>query len=67
MVIYKYVSPNQFIIMSLDGKVYPMLIEETRLKPVKLWTTAGLVHYLSELKSGIRSGLKLKLKDLSSM
>ena len=53
--------------MSLDGKVYPMLIEETRLKPAKLWTTAGLVHYLSELKSAIRSGFKLKLKDLSSM
>ena len=36
--------------MSLDVKVYPMLIEETRLKPATLWTTAGLVHYLLELK-----------------
>ena len=63
MVIYKCVSLNQFIIVSLDGKVYPMLIEETRLKPAKLWTTAGLVDYLSELKSGF----KLKLKDLPNM
>ena len=33
LVIYKTVSPNQFLLMSIDGTVYPRLVEETRLKP----------------------------------
>ena len=33
LVIYKVVGPNQFLLMSLIGQVYPHLIEETRLKP----------------------------------
>ena len=33
LVIYKAVSPNQFILMSLSGQGYPHLIEESRIKP----------------------------------
>ena len=39
LVIYKAVSPNQFILMSLSGQVYPHLIEESRIKPGSIWTT----------------------------
>ena len=35
LVIFKAVGPNQFLLMSLDGQIYPHLIEETRLKPGK--------------------------------
>ena len=33
LVIFKAVGPNQFLLISLDGQIYPHLIEETRLKP----------------------------------
>ena len=67
LVIHKCVSPQQFLLMSLDGKVYPMLVEETRLKPGKIWTTVGNVKHLSELLMAIRSGFKDKSCDLPIM
>ena len=33
LVIYKAISPSQFLIISLTGKIYPQLIEESRMKP----------------------------------
>ena len=33
LAIYKCISPNQFLLMSLDGVLYPMVVEEARLKP----------------------------------
>ena len=32
LAIYKYVSPNQFPLMSLYGHLYPFLVGETRIK-----------------------------------
>ena len=32
LAIYKCISPNQFLLMSLDGVLYPMVVEEARLK-----------------------------------
>ena len=31
--IYKCISPNQFLLMSLDGVLYPVVVEEAWLKP----------------------------------
>ena len=31
LVMYKAIWPNQFLLMSLTGQIYPQLIEETRL------------------------------------
>ena len=50
LVIYKVVSPTQFILMSLDGKIYPTLIEETRIKEGSIWTTKGLIKTLAQLR-----------------
>ena len=33
LAIYKCISPNQFLLMSLDGVLYPVIVEEARLKP----------------------------------
>ncbi|MDA8030354.1 MAG: reverse transcriptase domain-containing protein, partial [Alphaproteobacteria bacterium] len=41
LVIFKAVGPNQFLLMSLDGLVYPHLIEQSRLKAGTIWTTKG--------------------------
>ena len=59
LVIYKAVSPNQFILMSLSGQVYPHLIEETRIKPGSIWTTKGNVNTLAQLKAVLSAGLKI--------
>ena len=56
LVIWKCFSPTQFILMSIDGIIYPYLIEETRLKPGIIRTTKGNVCTLDALKQIIRSG-----------
>ena len=60
LVIYKAVGPNQFLLMSLDGQIYPNLIEETRLKPGTIWTSKGNVTTLVELRQALSTDLKIK-------
>ena len=50
LAIYKCISPNQFLLMSLDGVLYPMVVEEARLKPGLVATHKGPARNLSELK-----------------
>ena len=45
LVIYKAIGPNQFLLMSLDGIIYPKLIDESRLKAGSLWTHKGKVTH----------------------
>ena len=49
--------------MSLDGQIYPHLIEETRLKPGTIWTSRGNVTTLVELRQDMSTGLKIKAKQ----
>ena len=56
LAIWKCVSPNQFLLMSLDGKLYSYLIEETRIKPGFVRTTKGNVTHMSALRQVIKSG-----------
>ena len=64
LVIYKAVSPNQFILMSLSGQVYPHLIEESRIKPGSIWTTKGNVKTLAQLKAVLSAGLRIDSQAL---
>ena len=42
----KAIGPNEFLLMSLTGQMYPQLIEETRLKPGSIWTIkVKCVHF----------------------
>ena len=59
LAIWKCVIPTQFILMSLDGKLYPYLIEENRIKPGIIRTTKGNVNNMSNLRQIVRSGLLL--------
>ena len=59
LAIYKCVSPNQFLLISLDGYLYPFLVEETRIKPGYIPTTRGNVSHLAELKKAIRCRFQL--------
>ena len=42
--------------MSLDGKLYPYLIEENRIKPGFIRTTKGNVTSMSGLSQVVKSG-----------
>ena len=55
LAIWKCVSPTQFILMSLDGKLYPYLIEENRIKPGFI-RTKGNVTSMSGLRQVVKSG-----------
>ena len=57
LVIYKAIGPNQVLLMSLTGQIYPHLIEETRLKPGSIWTSKGNVSTLSELKQALNMNI----------
>ena len=50
LAIYKCVSPSQFLLLSLDGYLYPFLIEETRIKSGFIPSTRGNVSHLVGLK-----------------
>ena len=50
LAVYKCISPNQFLLVSLDGILYPVIVEEARLKPGLVATHKGPVRNMSELK-----------------
>ena len=58
LIIFKAVGPNQFqfLLMSLDGLIYPHLIEQSRLKPGTIWTTKGNVNNLVDLRKALSTG-----------
>ena len=60
LVIYKAIGPNQFLLMSLDGIIYPKLIEESRLKAVSLWTHKRKVTTLAELRHALSPNMTIE-------
>ena len=56
--IFKAVGPNQFLLMSLDGLIYPHLIEQSRLKAGTIWTK-GNVNNLADLRKSLSTGLSI--------
>ena len=59
LAIFKAVGPNQFLLMSLDGLIYPHLIEQSRLKAGTIWTTKGNVNNLADLRKALSTGLSI--------
>ena len=45
--------------MSLDGLIYPHLIEQSRLKVGIIWTTKGNVNNLADLRKALSTGLSI--------
>ena len=60
LVIYKAIGPNQFLLLSLDGIIYPKLIEESRLKAGSLWTHKGKVTTLAKLKHALGPNMTME-------
>ena len=65
LAIWKCFSPTQFVLMSLDGVIYPYLVEATRLKPAIIRTSKGNVHTLHALRQIVKSGYVLKESSFS--
>ena len=60
LIIYKAIGPNQFLLMSLDGQIYPHLIEQSRLKPGTIWTSKGNVSTLAQVRQALSTGLPIR-------
>ena len=58
LAIYKCISPNHILLMSLVGVLYPMVVEETRLKSGLVATHRGPARTMSELKNAAKFQLK---------
>ena len=58
--LFKAVGPNQFLLMSLDGLIYPHLIEQLHMKAGTIWTTKGNVNNLADLRKALRTGLSIE-------
>ena len=59
LIIFKAVRSNQFQLMSLDGLIYPNLIEQMCLKSGTIWTTKGNVNNLEYLRKALSTGLSI--------
>jgi hypothetical protein len=55
LVIYRVIDEHQYILMSLDGHIYPYLVEQTRIKPGSVFTTKGNVETLSDLVEALKA------------
>ena len=51
LAIYKCISPDQFLLMSLDGVLYSVVVQEARLKPGLIPTHKGPTRTMHELKN----------------
>ena len=60
LVIYKAIGPNQFLLMSLDGIIYPKLIEESQLKAGSLWTHKRKVTTLEEFRHALGPNMAIE-------
>ena len=59
LVIYKIVDPNNYLLMTIDGKVLQGLFEHERLKPVVIKTDKENVTTLSALKRVMKFAISL--------
>ena len=58
VVIYKMIDPNNYLLMTLDGRILRGLFEHERLKPTNIRTSQGNVQNLAQLKQVMNTGLK---------
>ena len=59
LAIYKIVDPHNYLLMTLDGKLFRGWFEHERLKPAVVRTNQGNVMNLSKLKQVMSSRLLL--------
>ena len=50
LVVYKIVDPHNYLLLTIDGKLFRGLFEHERLKPAMIRTDKGNINTLSSLK-----------------
>ena len=58
VVIYKIIDPQNYLIMTLDGKILKGLFELKRLKPTNIRMSQRNVQNLAQLRQIMNTGLK---------
>ena len=58
IVIYKFIDPHNYLLMTLDGKILRGLFQHKRLKPANIRTSQGKVCNLAQLKQIINVRVK---------
>ena len=59
VVIYKITDLNDYLLMTLDGKILKGLFKHERLKAANIRTNQGNVQNLAQLKQVMNAGLKI--------
>ena len=59
VVIYKIIDSHNYLIMTLDGKMFRGLFEHERLKPAIIRTSQGNVQNLAELRQVMNANMKI--------
>ena len=57
--VYKIIDPNNYLLMTLDGKILRGLFRYKRLKPAIIRTSQGNVQNLDELRQIMNTNIKL--------
>ena len=57
VVVYKIVDPHNYLLMTLDGKIFKGIFEHERLKPTIIRTNHGNVQNLAELRQIMNTDL----------
>ena len=58
VVIYKSVDPHNYLLVTLNGRIWRELFEHKRLKPMNIRTSQDNVQNLAQLKQIMNTGLK---------
>ena len=58
VVVYKTIDPYNYLLMTLDGRIWRGLFEHERLQPANIRTSQGNVQNLAQLKQIMNAGLK---------
>ena len=59
VVIYKFIDPHNYLLMTLDGVMLRGIFKHKRLKPAVIRTNQGNVQKLAELKQILNTDMKL--------
>ena len=55
VVIYKFIDPHNYLLITLDGKILRGLFEHERLKPANIKTSLGNVQKCFTIKTNYKS------------
>ena len=65
IVVYKIVDPHNYLLMTLDGKIFKGIFEHKRLKPAIIRRNHGNFQTLAELRQIMNTDLRFSYTDFN--